>query len=446
MPLPSARLPQRPTGEAPTPGPAPRPTAWDAVDTLSPQFAALRQRAQTALLGEADALAHTDPAEIRRAIAQYLADDPSVAAGEREALTEVLMAEIAGAGPLQPLLDDPGVSEIMVNGPGAIYVERDGRLARTALAFRDAAHLRAVLERLLAPTGRRVDEASPMVDARLPDGSRLNAVLAPVAVTGDAITIRKFAREPFTLDKLVRLGSLSEAMAACLAAAVRGRLSILISGGTGSGKTTLLNALTAHVPPEERLVTIEDAAELQIQQAHHVGLEARPPNAEGRGEITIRALVRNALRMRPDRIIVGEVRGAEALDMLQAMNTGHEGSLTTIHANSPRDALARLETMVLMAGMELPLAAVRAQIASAIDLIVQQERGADGRRRVVRVTEVVGLEEGVITTQDLFVWQSGADGHPGRFAATGIRPRSWERLRLGGCDPGVFDPAGWPRS
>jgi pilus assembly protein CpaF len=350
-------------------------------------------------------------------VAAVVAEDLAIPPLDRDRVTQLVVQDLLGFGPIQPLLDDPTVSEIMVNAPDQVWVEQRGQLILTGVAFRDTAHVQRVLEKMLAPTGRHVDEASPLVDARLPDGSRLNAVVRPIAVRGVTLTIRKFATRPFTLGQLTEQGALSAVAAEFLAGAVSGRLSSVISGGTGSGKTTLLNAVSAVIPDTERIVSIEDAAELQLQQRHWVPLEARPANIEGQGAIPIRTLVRNALRMRPDRILVGEVRGGEALDMLQAMNTGHEGSLTTIHANTPRDCLARLETMVLMAGAELPLAAIRQQIASAVQVIVQVVRGPDGRRRVDAITEVAGMESGQITLQDLFVWDPANGLHP-----TGIRP------------------------
>jgi pilus assembly protein CpaF len=419
-----------------------------AVDYLSDTFIALKTRIQEALLEQETDLEGMDRQDLRQRIVRLLEDERGVSPVERDVLAGVLIDEIKGFGPIQPLLDDPDISEVMINGPHRVYIERHGRLESTRIAFRDERHLKYILEKMLAPTGRRVDEASPMVDARLPDGSRLNAVIRPVAVNGDTITIRKFSRDPFTLPQLVEMSTLSAAMATFLEAAVRGRVSIVVSGGTGSGKTTTLNALSAAIPEDERIVTIEDAAELQLQQDHRVTLEARPPNVEGQGEIPIRALVRNALRMRPDRIIVGEVRGGEALDMLQAMNTGHEGSLTTAHANSPRDCLSRLETMVLMAGTELPLLAIRQQIASAVDLIVQQARMQDGSRRIVQITEVVGMEGNTIVTQDLFQYeQTGLDASGrvvGNFRPTGIRPRCLEHLARQGIElpPLLFHPGG----
>ena len=399
---------------------------------MSASYITLKTRVQEQLFNQEANPEALDAEQLKTRIAAIVADDRSISPLERDSIVNNLVNEIKGFGPVQPLLDDPDISEVMINGPHRVYIERAGRLEVTRIHFRDDAHLKSIVEKMLAPTGRRLDEASPMVDARLPDGSRLNAVIRPIAVSGDTITIRKFSKDPFTLEQLVHMNSISEAMAVVLEAAVRGRVSIVVSGGTGSGKTTTLNALSANIPADERIVTIEDAAELQLQQDHRVTLEARPANVEGQGEVSIRSLVRNALRMRPDRIIVGEVRGGEALDMLQAMNTGHEGSLTTAHANSPRDCLARMETMVLMAGADLPLTAIRQQIASAVDVIVQQARLQDGTRRIVQVTEVVGLEQGIITTQDLFVYeQRGIDEEgrvQGQFTATGIRPRFMEQL------------------
>lgn len=403
---------------------------------MSATYIALKTRVQEQLLNQEANPEALDTEQLRQRIASIVMDERSISPLERDSMVNNLVNEIKGFGPVQPLLDDPDISEVMINGPHHVYIERAGRLEATRIHFRDDSHLKSIVEKMLAPTGRRLDEASPMVDARLPDGSRLNAVIKPIAVSGDTVTIRKFSKDPFTLEQLVHIGSISPAMKAVLEAAVRGRVSIVVSGGTGSGKTTTLNALSANIPAEERIVTIEDAAELQLQQDHLVTLEARPANVEGQGEVSIRSLVRNALRMRPDRIIVGEVRGGEALDMLQAMNTGHEGSLTTAHANSPRDCLARMETMVLMAGADLPLTAIRQQIASAIDVIVQQARMQDGSRRIVQVTEVVGLEQGIITTQDLFVYQQTGLSSEGRvegyFTGTGIRPRFMDQLERRG--------------
>jgi pilus assembly protein CpaF len=341
--------------------------------------------------------------------------------------------DVLGHGPLQRLLDDPSVTEIMVNGPDMVYVERDGRLTRSDARFTSEEHLRRIIERIVSRVGRRIDESSPLVDARLADGSRVNAVIPPLAFGGSSLTIRKFSKDPFKVHDLLRFGTLTPEMAELLQACVEARLNIIVSGGTGTGKTTLLNVLSSFIPEGERIITIEDAVELQLQQEHIVRLESRPPNVEGRGEVAIRDLVRNSLRMRPDRIVVGEVRGGETLDMLQAMNTGHDGSLSTVHANSPRDAIARLETLVLMAGMDLPLRAIREQIASAVDLVVQLTRLRDGSRRVTAVTEVQGMEGQTVTLQDafLFDYSAGVDAS-GRFlgtpVATGVRPRFTDRF------------------
>jgi len=374
-------------------------------------------------------------------------EGPLLPSGERKRLIEEIVAEAVGFGPIQPLLQDDSVSEIMINGPKQVYVERAGKLEMSTVTFRDDPHVLHLIEKIVAPLGRRIDEGMPMVDARLPDGSRVNAVIPPLALNGPTVTIRKFARDPLTCDDLMNFGTLSREIAAFLEAAVQGRLNIIVSGGTGSGKTTTLNVLSGFIPDDERIVTIEDAAELQLRQEHVVSLETRPPNIEGKGAITIRDLVRNSLRMRPERIVVGEVRGGEALDMLQAMNTGHDGSLTTGHANSPRDMLARLETMVLMAGMELPVRAIREQISSAIDLIVQQSRLRDGSRKITHVTEVQGMEGEVIVLQDIFVFeQSGVaeDGQcTGQFRSTGIRPKFSSQLLASGIQlpAAIFSPS-----
>lgn len=338
---------------------------------------------------------------------------------ERRRLTAELMDDVVGLGPLEPLLADRSVDEIMVNGCHEVYVERSGRLELTDVQFTSDDHLRRVIDRIVAQVGRRVDESSPMVDARLPDGSRVNAIVPPLAVDGPALTIRKFAVEPFQVHDLIERGAFTAEVADLLRAVVADGLNILISGGTGTGKTTLLNVMSSFIPDGERIVTIEDAVELQLRQPHVVRLESRPPNLEGSGQVTVRDLVRNSLRMRPDRIIVGEVRGAEALDMLQAMNTGHDGSISTVHCNSPRDALSRLETMVLMAGLDLPSRAIRDQIAAAIDLIVHVQRFPDGQRAISQITEVLGLEGEVITTSDLMVLDRSQPGER-RLVATGI--------------------------
>jgi pilus assembly protein CpaF len=406
-----------------------------------------RQRLQAALLDALD-LRRRDVAQmsdslLRNEAAERLleilnADTQLPDAVDRESLMRDVLDEALGLGPLSPLLEDGDITEIMVNRHDEIYVERAGRLARHATVFSSEQAVRRVLERIVAPVGRRIDESSPMVDARLPDGSRVNAVVAPVALKGASLTIRKFPRHALSMCDLVRRGSLDESMAAFLARCVHERVNIVVSGGTGSGKTTLLNILSNAIPQGERIITIEDAAELRLRHDHVVALEARPANIEGRGRVAIRDLVRNALRMRPDRIVVGECRGAEAFDMLAAMNTGHEGSLTTLHANSPRDALGRLETMILMAGMELPLPAVREHIASSVHLIVQQARLSDGRRLVTAITEVTGMEAGRIQVQDLFRYERGPGG--GAFTGCGTVPTFGDAWREAGrsLDPALF--------
>jgi len=352
----------------------------------------------------------------------------------REKLFQDIRDEILGYGPIQPLLDDPEITEVMVNGPKKVYVEKQGLLTKTNIAFDDNEHVQHIIDRIILPLGRRVDADSPMVDARLPDGSRVNAIIPPVAIDGPSITIRKFSKDKLSISQLIHYGSITAGMAEFLRACVIGRLNILISGGTGSGKTTLLNVLSSFIPEEERIVTIEDAAELRLQQEHVVRLETKVANVENRGTVSVRDLVRNSLRMRPDRIVVGEVRGGEALDMLQAMNTGHDGSLTTIHANSPRDAISRLETLVLMAGMELPIKIVRQQVSSAIDVIIQQARLRDGTRKVVAITEVAGMEGDVVVLSDIFKFeQTGIDGDGkvlGQLKPTGIRPLFGPRLEV----------------
>jgi pilus assembly protein CpaF len=352
------------------------------------------------------------------------ADEAPLTPEERRRLSLEIARDVMGLGPIEPLLDDPTVTEIMVNGTAYIYVERGGVIEETQSRFISDEHLRRVIDRIVSQIGRRVDESSPMVDARLADGSRVNAVVPPLSLDGSILTIRKFAKDPLQVADLVRMGTLNPHVAAVLTAAVEGGLNILVSGGTGTGKTTLLNVLSSFVPARERIVTIEDAVELQLHQEHVIRLEARPPNMEGHGEVTIRDLVRNSLRMRPDRIIVGEVRGAEALDMLQAMNTGHDGSLSTVHANGPRDAVARIETMVLMAGFDLPSRAIREQIASALNLVVHIERFRDGSRRIANVTEVLGMEGEVIAMQDVFRYDYSANC----IVPTGIRPEFTDHL------------------
>jgi pilus assembly protein CpaF len=352
---------------------------------------------------------------------------------DRLQLLQEIADDVLGYGPIDPFLADPEVTEVMVNGPHAVWTEKAGKLIKTDTRFVDATHLERIIEKIVGQVGRRIDESAPMVDARLPDGSRVNAVIHPLAIGGPYLTIRKFAVDPFTVDDLIANHTLNEQVAGLLRRCVRGRLNIIVSGATGSGKTTFLNVLSNFIPDDERIITVEDAAELQLNQVHVLSMESRPPNIEGEGQVKIRDLVRNTLRMRPDRIIVGEARGGEALDMLQAMNTGHDGSLTTIHSNSPRDTLARIETMVLMAGMELPVRAIREQVASAIDMVVHTHRLRDGTRRVTHVTEVVGMEGDVITLQDLMLFDYGMgvseDGHYlGRLKATGIRPSFSDHL------------------
>jgi pilus assembly protein CpaF len=357
-----------------------------------------------------------------------------LSASDRTRISQEVADEILGHGPLEPLLRDPEVTEIMVNGPHQIFIERSGKIFPVAATFTNEAHLRRTIDKIVGRVGRRVDESQPMVDARLADGSRVNAVVPPIALDGSMLTIRKFSTDPFTDRDLISFGTFTPAVRDVLEACVLGRLNIIISGGTGSGKTTLLNVMSRYIPHDERIVTIEDAAELQLNQAHVLRLESRPPNIEGKGQIAIRDLVRNSLRMRPDRIVVGEVRDGAALDMLQAMNTGHDGSITTVHANTPRDSLSRLETMVLMAGIDLPVRAIRDQVAGAIDLIVQQARLRDGTRRIVAITEVAGMEGDVITLQDLFTfdYSAGRDEH-GRFLgslrSTGLRPKFIQNLK-----------------
>ncbi len=352
------------------------------------------------------------------------------------ALLQHLQAELVGYGPIDPLLEDDTITEVMVNGPNEVYIERGGKITRADVRFRDDDHVIRVIQRIVQPLGRRIDRTHPMVDARLPDGSRVNAIIPPCAIDGPSITIRKFGKKKFTAEDLVRLQSLTPEMVEFLKACVDARLNIVVSGGTGSGKTTLLNVLSSFIPNDERIVTIEDSAELRLHQTHVVRLEAVPGEEDGTGRVTIRDLVRNALRMRPDRIVVGECRGGEALDMLQAMNTGHDGSLTTIHANSPRDAVARLETLVLMAGMDLPVRAIRQQIASAVDLIVQQARLRDGSRKVVQVTEVQGMEGDTVIMQDVFVFHELGIGEDGKvigvMKGTGIRPKFTSKLEAAG--------------
>ncbi|HEU4354797.1 MAG TPA: CpaF family protein [Actinomycetota bacterium] len=369
-------------------------------------------------------------------------EEPGLSAQEKLLIVRQIGDSVLGLGPLEPFIRDPDVTDVLVNGWDQIYVERGGKLYWTGSKFHDEAQLRRTIDKIVAKIGRRIDESSPYCDARLPDGSRVNAIIPPLAIDGPALSIRKFSADPYGAEDLISFGTLTRPVVDLLEACVRGRLNMLVSGGTGAGKTTTLNVLSGFLPDDERILTIEDAAELRLQQPHVVRLEARPPNIEGRGEVTIRDLVRNALRMRPDRIVVGEVRGAETLDMMQAMNTGHDGSISTIHCNSPRDALARLETMAMMAGMDLGVRAIREQIASAIQVIVHQNRMKDGTRRITHVTEIVGMEGDVITMQDLFLFDYGAGlDENGRFLgnlrSTGLRPRFIEKL----AERGISVPA-----
>ena len=386
--------------------------------------------------------------QIRRIVEDLLAgEETPLSLWERNQIILEIQHETFGLGPIEPLIRDPSVSDILVNGARDVFVERHGKLEETNVIFRDDAHLLQIIERIVSQVGRRVDESSPMVDARLPDGSRVNAIIPPLALDGPMLSIRRFAVDPYRMEDLLAFGTLTPALAEIVAAAVRARLNILISGGTGSGKTTLLNVLSDAIPSSERIITIEDSAELQLQQRHVVRLETRRPNIEGKGTVTQRDLVYNALRMRPDRIIVGEVRGAEVLDMLQAMNTGHDGSLSTVHANSARDALSRIETMVMISGLAISVVALREYISSALDMLIHLARLSDGTRKVVRVSEVVGMEEAVITTQDIFLFEQQGIDKDGRVLgfhrATGVRPKFTERLIRAGIElgPEIFDPS-----
>ncbi len=463
-----------PQGEAPPAAPAePKPGASDdkSVERVAPKASATSQR----LKPPADP--KKDPfAEIKRVVHARLVDqlgpklydakttqseleqkvrdtlqavisttEQPMSGADRARLTQEIADDILGYGPIEPLLRDPDLSEVMVNTANDIYVERDGKLVKVDATFSDEAHLRRTIDKIVAKVGRRVDETSPMVDARLPDGSRVNAIIPPLALDGSKLTIRKFSADPYTVDDLINFGSLTPNSARLLEACVRGRLNILVSGGTGAGKTTTLNVLSSFIPHDERIVTIEDAAELRLGQDHVLRLESRPANIEGKGAITIRDLVRNSLRMRPDRVVVGEIRDASALDMLQAMNTGHDGSISTLHANTPRDALSRLETMVMMAGMDLPARAIREQVASAVDLIIQQSRLKDGSRRLTAITEIVGMEGDVVTMQDVFRfdYSAGFDEHGkarGTLQSMGLRPRFLDKLADHGVhvDPALF--------
>ncbi len=451
-------------------GPRPAPVAEPDLDRLQMHlasglrpidpFADLKGRVQAALyerLGNRINDPNLDETELRRLVVAEItaaleAEPTPLTSEERELMVRSIRDDVIGYGPIEAFLADPTVTEIMVNSDRAIYVERDGMLSLTSARYGDQDHLRRVIDRIVGAIGRRIDESSPTCDARLPDGSRVNAVIPPLAVDGPQLTIRKFAKRAFRADDLVTMGTLTSEVADFLDSCVSGKLNVLISGGTGTGKTTLLNVLSGFIPAHERVVTIEDAVELQMAQPHVIRLESRPPNIEGRGEVTIRELVRNSLRMRPDRIVVGEVRGGEALDMLQAMNTGHEGSLSTLHANSPRDALSRLETMVLMAGYDLPMRAIREQIASALDLMVQISRLRDGSRRVTKIVEITGMEADTIAMADIFEFDFGAGMRPdgsflGTLRPTGLRPTFTDKLAQQGMEfpASLFDTGAVPK-
>ena len=413
-------------------------------------FQEMKARLHRAVINRMDLskLGQLEPEQLRAEVSRLAegllaVENAPLSAGERERLVEEVRHELFGLGPLEPLLADPTVSDILVNSPHNVYIERRGRLERTDVTFKDDEHLMRVIERIVSTVGRRIDEAQPMVDARLKDGSRVNAIIPPLALDGPVLSIRRFGSDPLRMSRLLEVGALTKEMAEMFEMCVVARLNVLISGGTGAGKTTLLNALSAFIPEGHRIVTIEDSAELQLQQPHVVRLETRPPNIEGKGEVTQRDLVKNALRMRPDRVVIGEVRGGEAIDMLQAMNTGHDGSLTTVHANTPRDAVARLETMIQMTGMRLSDRAMRQQIASAINLVIQAARLSDGTRRITSISEITGMEGETITMQEIFQFErKGVDKDGkvlGRFRPTGVRPRFAERLKQYGMQlPRVF--------
>jgi pilus assembly protein CpaF len=418
-----------------------RPASLQQAQGTRDAYFDLKTRVQNKLLSELDPSMDVNrTAEVRRTIEELfeniLAEESiALSRAEKRRLFEAIVAEILGFGPLEPLLSDESITEIMVNGAKNVYVEKKGKVERVPVSFESDDHVMRIIDRIVSPLGRRIDESSPYVDARLPDGSRVNAVIPPISLVGPVLTIRKFAKIPITIENLIQFGSINAESVEFLKACVCSRLNVVISGGTGSGKTTLLNILSQFIPSDERIITIENAAELQLRQEHVVSLESRPPNIEGRGEVTIRDLVVNALRMRPERIVVGEVRDDAALDMLQAMNTGHDGSMTTLHSNSPRDTLSRLETMVMMAGMDLPSRAIREQIASAINLVVHQERMRDGSRHVTYITEVQGMEGDVITMTDLFVFeQTGYEAGRvvGRLRPTGLRPKFMDRIEAAG--------------
>ncbi len=448
VPPPATAASVTPDGSRP---PAPGPRMLSQVPVRE-NFRDAKLRIQQRVIGDLNPkLDLANQIEVRREIEETFGtalEDEGLALtrAERARMLEQITDEIIGLGPLEPLLRDESISEVMVNGARQVYIERSGKLELTTITFQNDEHVMRIIDRIISPIGRRVDESSPMVDARLIDGSRVNAIIPPISLVGPVLTVRKFSASPLTTDDLIRFGTATPEMFDFLRACVEARLNVFVSGGTGSGKTTMLNVLSSYIPNGERIVTIEDAAELQLRQEHVVTLEARPANIEGKGAVPIRELVRNALRMRPDRIIVGECRSGEALDMLQAMNTGHDGSMSTGHANSPRDMLSRLETMVLMAGVELPLRAIREQIASAVDLIVHQERLRDGTRRITAITEVQGIEGDVNVMQDVFIWeQTGIlDGKvQGRLRPTGVRPRFAEKFAAQGIHlpPTLFGQA-----
>ncbi|CAN7469989.1 CpaF family protein [Phenylobacterium sp. LjRoot219] len=453
-PEPAPAAPKAPEAAKPAVAPPPSPKAEPKAAPPRNKQLDIRLKLHARLIEELD-LSKLDKLgehELRREVMRLTADFArgermALNTGELEELGASIYDEMVGLGPIEPLLKDDTINDILINGPHQVYIERRGELELTPVTFRDNDHLLRIVNRIVAGVGRRIDESQPMVDARLPDGSRVNAAIAPVAIDGAAVSIRKFSKKPLTLEKLVEVGAMPEPVAQFLFGAVRARVSTVISGGTGSGKTTLLNALSAAISEGERLITIEDAAELQLQQPHVVRMETRPPNIEGKGEIRQRELVKNALRMRPDRVILGEVRSEEAFDMLQAMNTGHEGSMATIHSNNPREAISRLEQMVAMGGLSLSPEAVRAQIASAVGLVIQATRLADGKRKITYVTEIVGMEGNVVQMQDIFTFNrthTDADGAVhGEFRASGLRPRSLdEMLRRGiSYDAAHFDPS-----
>ncbi|MBW7881985.1 MAG: CpaF family protein [Caldilineaceae bacterium] len=443
---------RRPTDPDPRFKPARLPNERMNGNTASNSFLTIRDRIQQRLLAEVSPSAtQGDSTEVRRVVERLFAETVAelglpLSRSERTELFDQVVADILGLGPLETLLQDESITEVLVNGPGNIFVERGGKLEQSDVKFRDNEDVMRIVERIVAPLGRRVDESSPLVDARLPDGSRVNVIIPPLSLIGPCISIRKFPKHKLTPEELIKKGAFTPGIAEFLKACVKARLNVVVSGGTGTGKTTILNALSSFIPDGERIVTIEDAAELRLQQIHVVRLEARPANIEGKGQITIRQLVINSLRMRPDRIVVGEVRGGEALDMLQAMNTGHDGSLTTVHSNNARDTLHRVETMVLMAGMDLPLRAIREQIASAFDVIVHLARLADGARKVVQISEVQGMEGDVIVMQDIFQFvQTGVDNGKvqGYFTPTGVRPKFYDQLEAAGLyiQPSTFMPS-----